>query len=392
MDGSNLEIKSLKLEGLSLNLRRDADGKTNWDDLFSNTAVVETESDGNVVQEVEAGAPVVAALSVGGLHIVDSNFSYSDDRDDSHFALNDFNLSTGTIVLSEPFDFESQYNFVSGDDAGFVSAVSASGELALNLADNVYHLQQLELSTVNVGGTLAVEQLPVTIEGDLVVRLNEQTVDFTMSGGSVLGVPVSGEIQIDGLQEKGWLTGTLASGEFNINKVREQLNLDPLALVLSGEFETRTFNPAPWARYFGLPVGNAMHTGRIASSVRQSGQLLAFNQLNLQLDDSQITGDIEIADINAAVPPVNFALAVDQIDFDRYLATEDGKAPVETDVTEISPSVHTVIPVQLLRELTLSGEVTVDQLTVAGVTAQNAVLPILAGDGKIELKDSPTLI
>ena len=65
----NLSVKSLKLQGLSLNLRRNTEGKTNWDDLLSNTTVVETESDGDVVQEVEAGAPVAAALSVGGLPV-----------------------------------------------------------------------------------------------------------------------------------------------------------------------------------------------------------------------------------------------------------------------------------------------------------------------------------
>ena len=42
---------------------------------------------------------------------------------------------------------------------------------------------------------------------------------------------------------------------------------------------------------------------------------------------------------------------------------------------------------QLLRELTLSGEVTIGEVTIAGIAAQNAVLPILANDGKVELKD-----
>ena len=431
----NLSVKSLKLQGLSLNLRRNTEGKTNWDDLLSNTTVVETESDGDVVQEVEAGAPVAAALSVGGLHIIDSNFSYSDELDDIHFALSEFNLSTGTVVLSEPFDFDSQFNFVSGDDAGFVSEVSMAGDLALNVADNVYHLQQFQLSTVNVGGDLPLEQLPVMVEGDLIARLNEQTIDINITGGSVLEVPVSGEIQIDGLQEKGWLTGKLSSGDFNISRVREQLGFEPLALdatgddflhnanlsvnfvkfedqlnisrlnvvvgdveaegsiqvanltdssVLSGDFETDTFNPVPWARYFGLPVNNALHTARLDFSVRQSGQLLAFNQLSLQLNDSEITGDIEIADINAAVPPVNFALAIDQIDLDRYLRTDEAVESVENNQNEVGSN----LPVQLLRELTLSGEVTIGELTIAGIAAQNAVLPILANDGKVELKDA----
>ena len=447
-----LKVKKLELQNLSLHLRRDADGKTNWDDLMSNTAVVETESDGDVVQEVEAGTPLIAALSIGGLHIVDSDFSYTDAREDSQFSLHQFNLSTGTILLSEPFGFESQFDFVSSDGAGIASEINASGELALNLADNIYRLQNLQLATNNRGGALLLDQLPVNLEGDIVARLNDQTVDFNMTAGSVLGVPVTGEVQID--EGKGWLTGTLTSADFDVidllqqsgHLVRDQkYNSDRLQMgkanlrmtffkqddelnirniesrlgdidikgdvqinnlsgssVLSGRFETGDFNPATWLPLFDLPVPAkpVMQNARIATSVRKSGQLLAFNQLDLQLDESSITGDIEVSDINADVPPLNFAIAIDQINLDRYLPLDAEVRAIENDDTSepdatgsntesgADAGAVTDLPVPLLREISLSGEVAVGQLTVAGVTAQSAVIPVRAKAGKLEIAEA----
>jgi len=67
--------------------------------------------------------------------------------------------------------------------------------------------------------------------------------------------------------------------------------------VLSGWIQTTPFNPAPWVRGFGLNVGedSLLQTAQFAADVRQSGQLLSFNQIDLHLDDSNITGSVEIS-------------------------------------------------------------------------------------------------
>lgn len=434
----NVKIKSVTLQGLSLKLQRDSDGKTNWDDLMATTAVVATETDSSVVQEVEAGAPVIAALSVGGVSITSSSVSYSDARDASYFVLNELNLSTGTIVLSEPFAFESDFSLISSTGSGLTSVVSAKGEVALDLANNIYRLQQLKLSTVNSGPAVPVEPLALSFNGELVADLNEQSVDVMVADGMISGVPMTGEFHAVGLQDDLRVTGKLASGEFDAGPVIDELGFaadrfiapellqrsnvtarfeqtqDALLIeeinvtagdveltgdfqianlsssgVVSGQLQSNVFNPAPWISSIGLHSGlnpqNRQQSAQISTTVRQSGQLLSFNQLNVQLNDSEISGDIEISDINAANLPITYALSVDQINLDQYVPGDD-----EAEVVTAGDSVdsHQSLPIDTLRQLDLDGELTFGQVTVGGIRAQNAVIPLLARDGRIELKEA----
>jgi len=78
---------------------------------------------------------------------------------------------------------------------------------------------------------------------------------------------------------------------------------------------------------------------------------------------------------------------IDQIDLDRYSQANSNIESAEQPAPD-SMVGHQLVPVQLLRELMLSGEITVGQLTVAGVSAQNVVIPILANGGKVEVTDA----
>jgi len=435
----NIKIKSVTLHGLSLKLQRDSDGKTNWDDLMATTAVVATETDSSVVQEVEAGAPVIAALSVGGVVITDSSVSYSDERDTSYVALNELNLNTGKIVLSEPFAFESDFSLISSARTGLTSVVSAKGDVALDLANNIYRLQQLKISTVNSGPAVPVEPLTLSFNGELVADLNAQTIDAMVADGMVSGVPVAGEFHAAGLQDNLQVTGMLSSGEFDAAPVMDELGFaaqryfapellqrsnitarfeqtqDALLIqeinvtagdveltgdfqianlsssgVVSGQVQSNVFDPAPWFSSIGLPSGtpldlNRQQSAQLSTTVRQSGQLLSFNQLNLQLNDSEISGDIEISDVNAANLPITYALSVDQIDFDQYLPSDD---ETQTLTAEESVNSHQTLPIDALRQLDLDGEVTFGQVTVGGVRAQNVVIPLVAREGRIEFKEA----
>ena len=469
-----LKIKSVGLQGLSLRMRREADGKTNWDDLLSATAVVETETDGGDIQEVEAGAPVVAALSIGGLEITDADITYTDARDERYLVLNNFHLTTGAIVLSEAFAFESGFNLNSSRSANVISEIDVSGDIAINLNDNIHRLKNLKLASVSVGAPIVPEALTASVEGELVVDLNQQTMDFEILTGSVLGVPLTGEVHAADWKNNLWLVGELGSGDFEASRMFEQLgvtrdeNFDPALLqnasfqtrfehaddalkipelvlnigdmqamgdirianlstaaVVSGQLQSNTFNPAPWLRSFDLPISTeqVMQSARFDTSVRQSGQLLAFSELNVEFDETQVVGDVEIVDINSPNPPINFALTVDRLDVDRYLRTSDGEGKsvldmvrntdsnalsdpaantntnpgaIQTEVlpeNESQPSAEvptdpSLLAIENLRQIEIDGEVMIEQLTLAGVKASNAYLSVLAKTGKIEITEA----
>lgn len=426
----NIEIEKIALDGLSLRLQRNADGKTNWDDLMAASAVVETESDDNVMREIEAGAPIVAALSVGDVQINNASISYTDGRDESYLAFNDLNLNTGTIVLSEPFAFDSDFNFISSAASGLISVVSAKGEVAIDLVNNIFVLQQLKLSTVNSGDSLPLDPLPLSLNGELVADFTAKSMDITVVDGLLTGVPVRGEFHAIDWHDNLQLTGELKSDEFDAMPFVDRFELlerqqfpvellqksrvsarfehseDLLQIreftasvsdveingdfqianpsgsgVLSGWIQTNPFNPAPWAQSFGwdIPENSVMRLAQVSSDVRQSGQLLSFNQIDFQLDESNITGSIEISDINAEQLPITFAVSVDSIELDNYVAAV---------LSPLRDGESRQIPVDALRRLTIDGEIAVEEITVSGIKAQNAVIPFEANNGKLTITEA----
>lgn len=435
----NINVKLIEFNGLELNLQRNADGKTNWDDLMATTAVVETDSGtDDVVQEVEAGAPVVAALSVGGVVIADAKVRWSDMQAGNDVALDQFNLTTGAISLSETFPFETTFK-VASNSAGVASDVSASGDINVNLAENIYQLTGLKLKTTATGTALPMDSLSVALGGDLVTDLNSQTLDFSSMTGDVAGVPLQGEVHVTNMIDAPSVFGELAGGRFDAAGLLDQLKVqlpetfdrtllidagfsvkfqqfdDQLLVnnlvlsssgiaingdfqitnlarsaVVSGTLATDAFNPGPWAKSFGVEPSDpaVLKNAQLSTSIRQSGQLLTLNDLKLVLDDFNLDGDIEIADINAAMPPVKFALKGTEIDLDRYLpATEEGDGTAPADAEPTVAQAPTPLPVELLRQLDISGDIKMGKLKVAGVTVSDIALPLLAKDGRIELNE-----
>jgi len=431
----DIKVQSVALDGVVLKLQRDVDGKTNWDDMMSNTAVVEADVGEDMMQEVEAGTPVIAALSIGGLTLSDSSLSYDDARDDRHVLLRDMNLSTDSIVLSEPFSFQADFGVVQEHNGEVISqVVTTSGDITVDLAENRYQVQGLSLET-DVTTSLLTSALALRINGDFSADLNQHTLDLVISDGDVAGVPMMGELHVTEMNDQMKLKGNLHSDEFNLLQVikagdttnpqwapladqlgkfattfeqsNDQLRFDQLtvqlgdielnsvlevnnvstAAVVSGRVTSNRFDFSPWMQALGFDLpADALQAVKFESSIRQSGELLAFNQLQLQIDDSQIEGVVELSNISSANPPIEFALAVDNINVDRYrsnnaLKPSEGTAAVDTEKSVDPGAENTVLPVEKLKTLQLAGELTLEQVTYNQLSLQNVVMPIVVKEG-----------
>jgi len=195
------------------------DGKTNWDDMMSNTAVVEADVGEDMMQEVEAGAPVIAALSIGSLTLSDSSVRYADARDDRYVMLRDVNLSTDSIILSEPFAFQADFGVVHEQNHEVIPQVVASGDITVDLAENRYQVEGLSLETDAFTPLPAAGALALKINGDFSADLNKQTLDLVIGDGVVAGVPMMGELHVTDMNDQIQVMGNLHSNEFNLLQV-----------------------------------------------------------------------------------------------------------------------------------------------------------------------------
>ena len=433
-----LNVDVIELHGLELNLHVNADGVANWEDLLETTTVVETETaEEDVLQSVEAGAPLAAALSVGGIVVTDSSVRWRDEKTANDVTVDQLNLTTDAIQLTQPFDFTTSFH-IDSRSHDLSSSIDASGALALDLAENSYSLTGLALNTASSGSRVPLDTLNAALNGDLLVNLRAQTFDLTDMSATVAGVPLAGEIHATGFLESLNLFGDLNSAEFDASAVlnnigwslpssfdrslltnsrlqlafqqsEEQILINQLAValgeiefsgdmqvsnlaqsaVLNGQLTSNVFNPAPWFASFGVVAADplALQSARVSMAVRQSGQILTLNDLQLIVDGFELQGHVELTDVYSAVPPVVFELHGTELDIDRYLPATDLNQ-TQTDSEQPVAGTVAVLPVDVLRDLSINGELSVERLTYHGVTMRDIVIPVVTEAQKFEIAEA----
>ena len=118
-----IEVDTLVLKGLRLNLEKDAKGRTNWDDLAGaggkDTGETKATEAGG-----EAGAPL--ALSVQGIQIEDANVTWDDRQAGQHYELDGVRLVTGALSPGATVPVDGSVNCsVSANDDVLIGRMAA---------------------------------------------------------------------------------------------------------------------------------------------------------------------------------------------------------------------------------------------------------------------------
>ena len=376
-----VNVRTVTLDGLELNLERAADGTTNWDDLTGGTTTTTTTtdapdgSDAEVVTEVEGNNATIAALAVGGIEISDANVSWTDAQGGLDATLVDFDLSTGAIALAEPFDLTTDFS-VASESLDLAAAVQGRGEVTLDLENQRYSLAGFRLDTTATGPSFPGGELAAGLGADIVAALGEQRVDVDALVVETLGMVLNGEIDVTGLDAEPAVAGSLASEEFSPRALFEKLGIEAPA----------TSDP------------EALTVASLSMDLAASPASAALTNVAIRLDDTNLTGEASVPSLAGAVPPLRFDLDVDAIDVDRYLAPAEAGAPSGDDeVAGESPAPEAPtggeggadgdapieLPVELLRGLDVDGTLSVGKLVASGLSMSDIVVPVKAANGRV---------
>jgi AsmA protein len=106
--------------------------------------------------------------------------------------------------------------------------------------------------------------------------------------------------------------------------------------------------------------------------------------LNLAVDDSHLTGGLDVRDF--AHPAITFDLALDHIDLDRYLAGEPtAKSEGGAKPATAQPAQPVALPLATLRSLDVHGKLRVQKLKAMNLRSTDALVQIAAKSGLINL-------
>ncbi len=224
------------------------------------------------------------------------------------------------------------------------------GDLAIN---------PFNLDAVFAGSNIPNSPVTVALRADSRLNLDRETLamdSFTLTG---MGLNVSGKVNASGILDTPDFNGELNVASFNLRRLMQQLNqeLPPTA-------DNRVFQNVA-----------------ISTSFAGSGNHMDISNLALVLDDSNIQGRFSLRDFER--PNIDFAIDIDAIDADRYLAPETQDTAADEAATEI--------PVETLRNLALKGELNIGRLTISQLRMSDLGLAMNAGNGLLNLSPRANL-
>lgn len=372
-----VNVRTVELTGLQLDLQRAEDGQTNWDDLLAGTATttttVEDSSDTEVTTEVEGSSATIAALAVGGIEILDANVSWMDAMTGTDAKLTGFNLQTDAIQLAKPFMLNVDFT-VASNSMDLVADIAGTGQLMMDLDNQVYTVTGFQLDTMAKGGTLPNGELAAKLGADVTAKLADNTVDLTALSLASLGVQLDGEIKVTNLDTEPTVAGRFGSNDFSPRELFTQLGIE--APVTADE--------------------TVLTKASIELALDATPASAAMNNLVITLDDTRFSGKASLPSLAGSIPPVRFDFTVDAIDLDRYLppvaeegAEGDAPAAESTDVAAAATDGDAPIelPTDMMRQLDIDGTFRVGEVKISNLTTTDIAVPVKAAGGKLALQD-----
>ncbi len=349
-----LEMDTVTLHGLSLNLERNQKGRTNWEDLTTRGKGKKAKTSGDDMGEG------MAALAIGGLDIQDANLSFKDVRAGQAFAIKKLHMKTGAVRLGEPVEIDLGFN-VNSAKPSITGKVIGSVKV-----DARPDIQQIKLSGLNIEANLQGKTLPggtaqFSVQADALLDGAQHTMALSQLKLSLLDLEASGAVTLSEMHKAGKISGELSVAEFNPRQLLKALG-----------------QPEP-----DMADDKAMTRLSMKTSLSGNNKAVSLKPLLVKLDETSLTGELRIVDLTRNA--VRFALAVDQIDADRYLppVREDASTPAASPGAAAGKAVQ--LPMDTLRGLDIDGTFTLGKLKVAKLHISDVALKLNAKKGLIRL-------
>ena len=101
-----LQVDTVRLNGLELNLARDKDGRTNWSDLAGEPAADADTGKAADAASDDKAADGLAGLAIGGIEVASAHLTWDDRTTGSRYEINDLAFTTGAIEPEQAFDLD----------------------------------------------------------------------------------------------------------------------------------------------------------------------------------------------------------------------------------------------------------------------------------------------
>lgn len=434
-----LEMDTIVLDGLLLNLETNKEGVTNWDDLTKSSDDLEQTPSDESDSASDEPSSGLSAVKIAGIKLTNANVLWSDASKNENFQLRNLNLETDPLAPGEPTSLTTSFDLISSKPE-VKAHIELESKVTVDLEKQIYALESLKLNTVANSSAMPLQQANLDLQADIHANMaselvtiqnlainlqatgSEQNVDAEIEGlieanlasqqHSITNLVISADIEdknLPGGKSKLDVTTNLIA-----NLADETLQVNDLAIKLAdltmngrilakkilsddltfnGNIQVKPFNLRKLAEDLKIELpemadNSTLELVQLSSEISGSKQSINTSDLQLTLDQSRLTGQFGINSFEK--PAYTFNLTLDQIDADRYLppAKEEGEDKTAKEVSTPASSAaggSSELPLETLRDINAKGILKIGKLKVSGINSENIVITIDAKDGLIKL-------
>lgn len=406
-----IAVDGLTLDGMRLNLERDAQGEGNWEPLLERLS---EQSDGGAAETVLAPASagpnadagsLEVVLSIASVEVKNADIRFRDVQTEALWRMQQLNISGSNVNPLRAFPLKAMFTLTKHNrlDAEVLerapdlsSEINLETRVRLGLADELFVLENMALTTRTTRGAESEPQQVSLKAAELVARMGEQQLSIKeglLEAGLRNADNWQGSLALSlafGL-ESDWQAQTAQLKELQLTgpdglRVSGHLNLEQLreAPRYRGQLTAAPFTLRPWLARAGVTLTTAGEAAlsdvAMTSPIEGDAEQFSLPSLSLVVDDSTFTGELSAA-LNGS--RLTFDLAGDQLDLDRYLPGEATAKQASRGLLRkaFAQETNTLIPQSLLSGLALEGDLSVDNLLLAGLTFNNPRLQLRGDNG-----------
>ncbi|WP_277760207.1 AsmA family protein [Pseudomonas sp. A34-9] len=386
-----VQMSDVRVEGLNLRLNRDKDGHGNWEDIGKVPAPAgatpPAATAGQPASETTAAVekpPQPIRLDIDSLTVNNARVEYNDEKTGKQFSAESIQLSTGPVHDSTNIPVKATA-FLGTNQPVLRVRTELTGELRIERALQRYKFEDMKLSGELAGDPLQGKTLTFAAQGQLLLDKAANVAEWTGIKISANQLRALGELKANDLDKTPQITGGLSIAQFDLAKFVDSIG-HKLPAMAEG----------------------SLSKVELVSRVEATPTSIAFDNINLKLDDSSFSGRIAVEDF--AKQSLRAILKADTFNVDRYLPPKSAQANSATQVRQAEVasteadamagagstplpdkpsktawSTERLLPVERLAKLDVDADLTFGQLTLDKLPIQNAALKATGQGGLLTL-------
>ncbi|KAA0009828.1 AsmA family protein [Billgrantia pellis] len=412
-----IAIEGLMLDGMSLRLERDEQGRGNWEALLQRLDE-RREGAESALAPASAGPSLeggnlAVALNIASVQIRNGAVRYRDRAAGREWLLEDVGLSGSNVNPQRAFPFRSSFRLKSYDrldwrelerKPALASEISLEGRMRLALAERRYVMEAPKLSAATFFRGVEDRQQTDLTGQQLILDLSQQRLQLQEGrleaglqhpdlGEDALSLTLALALDADLEQRTAQLRDLQLTGPDGL-RLSGHLNLADLdsAPSYSGQLSLAPLSLRPWLARLGEAPSmaeGALTDVALTSPVRGDLEHVELEGLTLVLDDSTFTGRLGMGFGGSLL---NFELQGDSLDLDRYLPAD---TPAEQSAARgglpgieraLASDPASLVPAEWLAELDLDGRLALSRLRLNGLDFTEVGLVLSGGEGHQRLE------